>query len=89
MAFKDPGGAVEAFHKLGALADKAKPPAETRRELDGIIPFIKGDAHQARGLGWSDRARWEEAVAILLEQKVISAKVDVDALFTNDFLPRR
>ncbi|MGH7265006.1 MAG: ABC transporter substrate-binding protein [Candidatus Rokuibacteriota bacterium] len=89
MAFKDPGAAVEAFHKLGALADKGKPPAETRRELDGIIPFIKGDVYQARGLGWSDRARWEEAVGILLEQKVISANVDVDALFTNEFLPRR
>lgn len=88
-AFKDPGAAVETFHKLGALADKAKPASETRRELDGIIPFIKGDVYQTHGLGWSDRARWQEAVGILLEQKVIAAKLDVEALFTNEFIPRR
>jgi NitT/TauT family transport system substrate-binding protein len=88
-AFKDPAGSVEAFHKLGVLKDTSKPAAETRRELDGIIPFIKGDVYQSRGLGWNDRARWQEAVGILLEQKVIASKVDVDAMFTNELLPKK
>ncbi len=86
MVFKDPAGAVETFHKLGVLADKAKPPAETRRELEGIIPFIKGDVYQTQGLGWSDKARWENNVGILLEQKVIEKKPEVEAIFTNQFI---
>ncbi len=86
--FRDPAGAVETFHKLGVLADKAKPPAETRRELEGIIPFIKGDVYQSQGLGWSDKARWEDNVNILFEQKVIERKPEVDALFTNQFISK-
>ena len=85
MVFKDPAGAVEAFHKLGVLADKSKPAAETRRELEGIIPFIKGDVYQTRGLGWSDKARWEDNVNILFEQKVIEKRPDIDGIFTNQF----
>ena len=88
MVFKDPAGAVETFHKLGVLADKAKPPAETRRELEGIIPFIKGDVYQTHGLGWSDKARWENNVGILLEQKVIEKKPEVEAIFTNQFVSK-
>ena len=89
MVFKDPAGAVETFHKLGVLKDTAKPASETRRELDGIIPFIKGDVYQARGLGWNDSLRWQDAVGILLEQKVVTTKVDVNAMFTNEFLPKK
>lgn len=89
VAFKDPAGAVEAFHKLGVLKDTSKPASETRRELDGIIPFIKGDVYQSRGLGWNDAARWQDAVGILLEQKVVTTKVDVNAMFTNEFLPKK
>jgi NitT/TauT family transport system substrate-binding protein len=89
MVFNDPAGAVATFHKLDALKDKSKPASETRRELDGIIPFIKGDVYQTRGLGWSDPARWQDAVGILLEQKVIRTKVEVEAMFTNEFIPPR
>ena len=88
MVFKDPAGAVETFHKLGVLADKNKPPAETRRELEGIIPFIKGDVYQTHGLGWSDKARWEDNVNILLEQKVIEKRPEVEAIFTNEFISK-
>ncbi len=88
MAFKDPAGAVETFHKLGVLADKTKPPTETRRELEGIIPFIKGDVYQTQGLGWSDKARWEDNVGILLEQKVIEKKPEIETIYTNQFISK-
>jgi NitT/TauT family transport system substrate-binding protein len=88
MVFKDPAGSVDTFHKLGVLPDKNKPAAETRRELDGVIPFIKGDAYQAQGLGWNDKSRWDEAVSILFEQKVIEKKPEIEAIFTNQFVSK-
>lgn len=86
--FKDPASAVETFHKLGAVADKAKPPAETLRELEGIIPSIKGDVYQTHGLGWNDKARWEDNVNILMEQEVIEKRPEVEAIFTNQFISK-
>jgi len=88
MVFKDVAGSVETFHKLGVLADKNKSAAETRRELEGIIPFIKGDVYQSQGLGWNDKARWEDAVSILWDQKVIERKPEVDAIYTNQFISK-
>ncbi|MGH7753834.1 MAG: hypothetical protein ACREN5_13560, partial [Gemmatimonadales bacterium] len=57
-------------------------------ELEGIIPFIKGDVYQTQGLGWNDKARWEDAVTILMEQKVIERKPEVEAIYTNQFISK-
>lgn len=88
MVFKDPAAAVETFHKLEVLKDRTKPAAETSQELDGIMPFIKGDVYQTHGLGWNDKARWENNVGILFDQKVIEKKPELDAIFTNEFISK-
>ena len=37
-------------------------------------------------LGWMDRKLWEEMHANLLAQKLLDKPIDIDALYTNEFV---
>jgi NitT/TauT family transport system substrate-binding protein len=87
--FQNKKKAVDLFHKVAPLKDRSKKPADTLKELNGIIPFVQGDVYASKGLLWSDPKRWTNNISLLYEQKVIPKKPDLAALFTNDLVPEK
>ncbi|MGE3968645.1 MAG: ABC transporter substrate-binding protein [Dongiaceae bacterium] len=49
-----------------------------------LIGSSDADTH---GFGWMDKADWQGLQEALLQGKVIEKEVDLDTLFTNDYMP--
>jgi len=92
-------GFVRAF--LMALADTIANPDEAFRLSEPYIPnFADLDADvqkqvlatsieqwQAERLGYSDPQAWQNMQAVLLEMGLITAELDLNQAFTNEFVP--
>ncbi len=81
-ALADPDGAYEISKKYVenlAAADQTV----QRQVLQTSTEFWKSDRP-----GYSDREAWQNMQAMLLQMDLIQNPVDLDAAFTNDFLPK-
>ncbi len=80
--------AIEHPDEAGQIAMKYDESQDLAFEVKGMqaqIPFIDtGDAP----IGWMDEIVWQDTQEILLEQGIIAAPVDVNAVYTNGFVER-
>jgi NitT/TauT family transport system substrate-binding protein len=81
-AAADPSGAYEICKKYVENLDKADE-AVQRKVLETSIQFWTGERP-----GYSDPLAWQNMQDILLEMDLIHSPVDLNAAFTNDFLPQ-
>ncbi len=74
--------AVKIFIDLFPEIDKTF----ARNALDQIEKLTKGEITQEKGFGYQTNETWEATQDMLLGQSLINSKVDLDSLFTNEFL---
>lgn len=85
-ALKHPDEAIASLLKVSPKAD----PAVETEKLKATARLLNSPATREHGVGWSDKARWDEAQTLMLEFGGLTRKVDdVATLYTNDFLPKR
>lgn len=70
---------------------KANPELEGKRDvlikqIQAEIPLATNAGTTANGLGYMDKAQWENTLSILVEQNVITSPPTVDSLFDNSFV---
>jgi NitT/TauT family transport system substrate-binding protein len=92
-------GMVDALAR--GLADVLADPDEAFRISEGYVEGLDGDSAvaqrivldesiklwEASRLGQSDMAAWENTQAVLLETGLLTETQDLDAAFTNEFVP--
>ncbi len=52
-----------------------------------LPPFLHSDRTQGRSFGWMAREDWVQTIDILQKYFELAGAVDVDKVFTNDFVP--
>jgi NitT/TauT family transport system substrate-binding protein len=87
------GAYREAIKDLEGAAD-AMAAARPETERDVVIdqfkllpPFLHSDRTKGRSFGWMAREDWVQTVDILQKYFELSGAVDIDKVFTNDFVP--
>jgi len=81
-AIRDPKGAVD-------IVMAAAPTLERKHQeamLEGVIGLMEAGTAKQNGLFWIDPAAVKKAEALLVDNKVISKPVDLDAAFDAKFL---
>jgi NitT/TauT family transport system substrate-binding protein len=76
----DPDAAFEICRKYVDGLDENE--TVQRAVLDATIHYWRGEP-----LGWSDPAAWQKTADVMLEAGLLSASVEAEKAFTNDFLP--
>jgi NitT/TauT family transport system substrate-binding protein len=78
----------EAIASLLKVSPKADPAVETEK-LKATGRLLETPETKTHGIGYSDKARWESAQALMLQFGGLSKKTDdVSEFYTNDFLPK-
>ena len=78
-AFADPERAVKSLIKYA-------PTLSREVELEKLAATKPLMAREDGRTGWMEHDRWNEILAVLLETKVISEPIDVDAVYDNRFV---
>ena len=81
-AIKDPKGAVDTVMAAAPTLERKHQEAM----LDGVIALMEAGTAKQNGLFWIDPVAVKKAQALLVDNKVISKPVDLDAAFSNKFL---
>lgn len=82
---KEPEAAMNAMFAARPEIDKDLLLEQLRR----LGPFLQTDRSKGRVLGWTAREDWAQTVDLLQKYFEMKDRVDVAALYTNDFLPAR
>lgn len=78
MAVADQKKAIDAVMEVSSTLNRE----HQSKFLEYSVPIIMGDGD----IGYSDKKIWEEMQAILLSQGVLKNSVEIDKVFTNEFL---
>lgn len=73
---------LDVFLKENPTVD----PKYSALKLPEVLKLTQNDDTQANGLGHSTKANWEAMQTALVEMGLMTTKVDVAQVFTNDFL---
>lgn len=79
----NPEESAKIFSKEVPASDK-KANKITAKDLK---KYFQSKRTKEKGLGWQDASNWKRTRDWMLEYQMIKKKVDVDDLFTNDYLP--
>ena len=60
---------------------------EERMRWDALVPLLYSAETEQFGIGYQTLARWENTQDLLYDLEIIDKKIDVNEVYTNDFLP--
>lgn len=81
-ALENPEKAIDILLKYNNQADRA-------HELKALLKtryLVLTDITREKGIGWMERARWEEMQDTLIEQGILKKKMPVDDFYTMEFV---
>lgn len=79
----DPEAAVAALVAARPLLDPALPLIQ----LKNFAPFMHSARTEGKPFGYTDREDWVQTIDLLKQYFEMKGDVDVDTVFTNDFVP--
>lgn len=83
-AIENPEGAVEEVMKYGTNLDRQ----HQLSMMEISIPLLMGEKSRYHGVGWMEEQVWEEIHRMLLDYKLIQEPVDLDGIYTMEFLAK-